>query len=252
MRGRLLVVGIVLAAAVAVWAGDFWVEKDYQRWSEKECRKLLEDSPWARGRVLSEVYITPLQTGPTDPMSQADASDPTQRERQGNPRIEYRAQLRSALPIRQAMVRLQQIRQGYDQMSPEQKQAFDAEAEKFLSASFADTVVVYVGYTTTVQGDDRELAFYWQKQTTETLKNFVFLIGGKGQKIPMLRYAVAEAGRAFQFVFPRVYEEQPVLESTDKNLKLDFEHPGVRGQGKQRILLEFPVKKMLVQGALVY
>jgi len=247
-----MVVGIVLAAAVAVWAGDFWVEKDYQRWSEKECRKLLEDSPWARGRVLSEVYITPLQIGPTDPMSQPDAGDPTQRERQGNPRIEYRAQLRSALPVRQALVRLHQIRQSYDQMSPQQKQAFDTEAEKFLSVSFADTVVVYVGYTTTVQGDDRELAFYWQKQTTDTLKNFVFLIGGKGQKIPMLRYAVAEAGRAFQFVFPRVYEEQPVVEATDKNLKLDFEHPGVRGQGNQRILLEFPVKKMLLQGVLVY
>jgi len=252
MRARLLVVGIVLATAAAVWAGDFWAEKEYRRWSEKECRNLLEDSPWARGRVLSEVYITPLQTGPTDPMSQADASDPTQRERQGNPRIEYRAQFRSALPVRQAMVRLQQVRQGYDQMTPEQQQAFDAEAEKFLSVAFADTVVVYVGYSATVQGDDRELAFYWQKQTTDTLKNFVFLIGGKGQKIPMLRYAVAEAGRAFQFVFPRVYEEQPVVEPTDKSLKLDFEHPGVRGQGKQRILLEFPVKKMLLQGALVY
>jgi len=40
---------IVLSCGVAAaQSKDFWQVKDYRQWNEKECKKLLEDSPWAQ------------------------------------------------------------------------------------------------------------------------------------------------------------------------------------------------------------
>jgi len=176
---------LFLLAGNPVGAGEFWQEKDYRRWSEKECRKLLENSPWATRYILDRVIIE--QVFPPQLES-------TERGREGHPQVEYQVQFRSARPIRQALARLAQINQKYDQMPPEQQQAFDRKAEEFLAASFPDTVILHVGYSSNVQVDDRDLARHWQIQTTEMLKNFVYLIGSEGEKVPLLRYTVAEGG----------------------------------------------------------
>ncbi len=234
---------VALCSLAAVQGGEFWHKKDYQQWSERECKKLLEDSPWAKSYTLSQVFITPLQDNESDTLA---------RERQENLRFTYRVQFRSALPVRQAMVRQMQIAQKYDQMSPEQKQQFDQRAAEFLSARFPDTVVVHLSFSTNVQQDDREVARYWQAQTTETLKNSTYLIGPKGEKVELQRYTVTEAGRAFQFTFPRQYQGHPLVGPQDKTLKLEFKHPRVRTQGEVRVLIEFRVDKMLMQGEVMY
>jgi len=38
----------VLFAAVAVYAGDAWKDKDYQSWDQKDVDKILKDSPWSK------------------------------------------------------------------------------------------------------------------------------------------------------------------------------------------------------------
>lgn len=193
----------------------------------------------------------------------------TERGREQRPQILYRVQFRSALPIRQALIRLQQIANNYDRMPPEQKQAIDQKAAQLLSGRFAETVVAHVAYSSNVAVNDREMAQYWQRQTTETLKNFVFLISPKGDKIPLLRYTVSQgASREFQLIFPRQYEGRPLLSPQDKTLKLEFVHPRITGpiesravqpesrsnnvQNESRVLLEFKVDKMVLQGEVVY
>jgi hypothetical protein len=222
-------------------SGNFWNSKDYKQWSEKECKKLLESSPWANDYTITQVLIEPLQNSSTE------------RAREQRPEIKYHAQFRSALPIRQALVRLSQITQGYEQLLPEQKQLFDKQSEEFLTHSFLDTIVLYVQYSSNVQVDDRDLMQFWRKQTTETLKNFVFLIGSEGQKIPLQKYSVGDgAKRDFQFTFPREYEGRPVISVNDKSLKLEFSHPKVGGHTPARILIDFKVGKMRVQDKVVF
>ena len=41
-------VGVWLLAGVALVAADFWEEKDFMTWSDKEVEKMLTDSPWAK------------------------------------------------------------------------------------------------------------------------------------------------------------------------------------------------------------
>lgn len=231
----------ILPLTVIAQSGNFWDTKDYRKWSEKECRKLLESSPWANEYTITQILIEPLQNASTE------------RAREQRPEIKYQAQLRSALPIRQALVRLSQINQKYDQLSPEQKQTFDKQTDEFLTRQFPDTVILYVQYSSNVQFDDRDLVQYWRKQTTDTLKNFVFLIGSDGRKIPLQKYTVGDgAKRDFQFVFPREYEGRPLVTAQDKSLKLEFQHPQVGGHNPARVLIDFKVEKMVTQGQVVY
>lgn len=263
-RGLGLLLGMVLLGSVAAGAAEYWEKKKYAQWTAKECQKLLDDSPWAKKYVLSETRITPLGESP---VAAAPPSDPTAMSappgasdtnvgltaRQPNTRLVYHVQLRSALPIRQALVRRAQLRQNYDTMMPEQKQAFDQEAAKFLNAEFPETVLVYVTFESNVDFDNRELRRYWKLQTTSTLKNFVYLVGSEGAKAPLQHFIMGEEdAQAFRFVFSRQVEGKPRVTAQDKRLQLEFIHPNLRAQGEKRVLVEFKLNKMLVDGQLTY
>jgi hypothetical protein len=66
MRTRITALLLLLLAAPAVAISDFWAKKDFTRWSERECRKLLEDSPWAKRYTMRQILIEPLQTDSTE------------------------------------------------------------------------------------------------------------------------------------------------------------------------------------------
>jgi hypothetical protein len=239
----------LLSAFAAAQAKDFWQAKDYRQWTEKECKKLLENSPWAQDYTLEQTYIEPLQSSSL-PGGQASTGE---RGREPNTKMGYQVQFRSALPIRQALVRQQMLNEKSEQAPPEKKQEFDEQAEKFLSANFADTVLVHVSYNANVQVYDRELARYWHGQTTETLKNTTFLIVANGQKIQPIRYTTSTgAGREFQLIFPRQVNGQPLVGPKDKPLKLELKHPRTGDQNEQHVLIEFKVDKMTMQGNVIY
>ena len=245
MKSKVILSGtlLVLLGSSVVWAGDPWKEKPYTEWTEKECRKLLQNSPWAKRYSLGGVIIEVIH--PTQ-------VEGVERVRESNPRMEYDVRLLSALPIRQALVRLQQINADYDKMSPGQRQAFDQKAETLLNRQYHDIVVVLVDYRSNTNMYDMEMARYWQQKTTETLKNFVFL-GGGGKLAPLLGYAAGQgSARTFQLVFPREHEGRPLLRPDSKSLRLEFLHPNIRGQGEVRAVVAFKVKKMLVEGEVVY
>lgn len=265
-KNVLFACGLTILLCGATQGQEFWEKKPYQEWSEEECRKLLTKSPWAQSHTLSQVIIQPLQspgapraaTNPMENIESARAPDPSARTdigraRQSRPELRYQAQFRSALPIRKAIVRLGRIKAKYDDLTPEQKKAFDQNAEAFLTKKFPDTLVLHVSYTSNVQLDERELARHWQSQTTDTLKNFVFLILPGGEKIPLSGYGVTQgAGREFQFVFPRTYEGRTLVRTQDKALQLEFIHPEIRDQKASRVLISFKTEKMLVNGEAVY
>ena len=235
-----LVLLLLLASVAAAQSKDFWEKKDYRQWTDKECQKLLEDSPWANRHIVSQVFIDPIHTNSTT------------RERQGNPKIVYRVQIRSATPVKQALVRLSQINGHYDEMSDDRRLFFDQIVEKLISANNPESVVMHVTYTANVQNDDRELSRYWHSQTTERLKNFVFLIGGAGVRVPLSIYKPGDGtSHEFQFIFPRDSKGRPLIGPGDKTLKLEFNHPSIRGAG-ERVLIEFKIEKMMMQGAPIY
>lgn len=237
---------ILLACAVAISAGaqtakDFWKQKPYTTWAETECRKLLEDSPWAQRHIIGREYIEPIGTVTGD------------RAHEKSPRIEYRAQIRSAAPIRQALVRQQQLAVKYDGMEPAERQAFDRQAREFLGVTFPDRIVVYVEYGSNVPAFQTDLARYWLSVPADQAKNIFFLITPRGERLqPMDFIKAGGGGGAFQLAFPRQVNGRPLLDAGDKELKFEFPHPNIGDLGESRVFLIFPVAKMVVNNAVAY
>lgn len=258
----LLALALQLVITAMGQGSEFWQRKDYRQWSQAECQKLLENSPWVKTHTLAQVVIESLQspqsaalpgvTAVPDPTVGPVTSATADRSREQRPEIKYSVQFRSALPVRQAMVRIMQIAQKYDQMQPAQKQAIDQNAEQFLAKRFPDTAVVFVSFTSNVREYQLDLSRYWQSQTTETLKNSVFLIASNGERIPPISYVWAGNGKDFQLVFPRAYKDQPAAAPGGKAIQLEFVHPRIRQQRESRVLLEFKLEKMMMQGDLVF
>jgi hypothetical protein len=235
---------IFLAAISAAFAADFWENKQYDKWSQRECSKLLENSPWARDFTLIDSSL----------QQSTKASDDGQQFQ-----IKYQMQFRSALPVRQGLVRQMQIAQKYDSLGPEQKQQFDQSAKSFLDSNFSDAVVVYVTYETNSQTKAMELARHWQSQTADLLKNTVFLRNSKGEQVPLAQFNPPQgAERSFQFIFPRQINGKPLVSPDDKSLMLEFAYPVVTVPGGYSTLgdgkgfMEFKPKKMVFQGNLEY
>lgn len=251
----LFLLAFILSTIPAAAGADFWEKKEYKEWSQKDCGKMLENSPWAQREEYTEVYV--------DASENSENSDRVAGNSASNgrpPFIRYQAQLRSALPIRQAIVRQTQIANKYDDMSPEQQQAMDKQTDAFLNANYDDYVVVYVSYETYHRNVTTELTNYWRTQNTDRLKFSVYLTGAKGVKVELLQYTVAEGAEAFQFVFPRKKDGRELIGPEDKDLTLEFSTPAagpIQPSGQKLFragtaFVEFKTKKMTYNDKLEY
>ena len=245
---RLVVSVLLVSLAVPALGADFWAKKPYQQWSKEETGRMLEESPWAT--TLSLGGVEDVLTGsnaPTTSSSQGHRGTSSSQgygEMETNPTISYNLQFRSAEPIREAMVRSSELNSHYDAMSAEQKTAVDANAASFLAVKFADRVVVSVTFKTNVQDYESQLRTYWGQRSLPTLSMSVFLDAGK-ERLSLISYTSKDD--TFQFVFPR-----PTKVSPDEKVGVEFIHPKIGRIGQQRILQEFSLKKMLVNGEPVF
>lgn len=222
-----------LYLAIPLFAAEFWSKKPYQNWSADETQRVLEESPWATTLTLGGIRSVASTIGtPTTKSSEG--------EMESDPSISYTLQFRSALPVRQAQVRSMQFGSHYDKMTKEQKAAFDASAEKFLAVSFPDRVIVSVTFHTNIGDYESLLRNYWASQSLAKLSMTVYL-NTKSDRLSLMAYSFKDD--TFQFTFPRPKQIDP-----DEKISVEFVHPRTNAIGQQRILQEFNVKKMLVNG----
>lgn len=235
-----LLLAVYLVIAPFVQAQGFWQKKEYQKWSQSECRQLLKDSPWAKSYAMGTVIFETVQ------------QESTVAGRDATPQITYQAQIWSARPIRQAIVRQQQLDPKYTKLSPEQKNTLDEKSAKFIDTEFPDTVVVQVIYATTSQAYERELARYWQSTSSEDLKRSINLIGAAGRFAPLQVTVAPGAGREMQLIFPRLYKGEPMIGPNDKTLGLELPHPAIGVLPGERVYIPFDVKKMIIDGKVIF
>ena len=261
---RPLLATILFAAfAASLFAADFWAKKPYTKWSVDDCERMLQDSPWAKTKTLS----TPLAHG--DSFGEfSDSEGATSSE------ISYSVQFRSAVPIREAIIRQAQLHSRYNKFTDQQKSGFDANAEKFLNQNFTDKVIVAVVFQSSSNSLLSLLRNYWERQSVATLHESVFLNAGK-ERLQLLGYACRDG--MIQFAFPR-----PQRLSDEELLSVEFVHPTLRGPdippasptlpappgkataaaatmpgllarlGEQRMLFEFKPAKMQLNGRLEF
>jgi hypothetical protein len=224
---------VICLTVPPAFGADFWAKKPYQTWSADETRRMLEDSPWA-----TTVSVNAIQTTVTS--GDAPLNRGYRGEMETDPTISYDLQFRSAQPVREAQVRTSQLNSKYDKMSVEQKAAFDASAGKFLAETFPDRVVVSVTFHTNVVNYESLLRNYWERQSLATLSMKAFLNAGK-DRLSLTNYSFKDD--TFQFTFPRPRQLDP-----DDKIGVEFLHPTIGRIRQQRILQDFSLKKMLING----
>jgi hypothetical protein len=122
-------------------------------------------------------------------------------------------------------------------MTADQKAAFDANAAKYLAATFPDRVLVAVTFHSEAQA---WLRGYWAGQSTAQLSTKVFLSANE-EKLGLTNYSFKDD--TFQFTFPR-----PTKVSPDGNISVEFAHPQFDRVHDRRIVQVFSLKKMQVDG----
>ena len=113
MTARIL--GVWVLAGTALIAADFWDEKDFTTWSDKEAQKILSDSPWAKqvrvpigGPSSGDGFSRGLGLGAVAPPPSGDGNSGRGNAFPESPqRIVLTVSWRSALPVKQAFVRTQ-------------------------------------------------------------------------------------------------------------------------------------------------
>ena len=113
-----------------LFSKDLW-DKPFNQWNRGEILKILNNSPWARVETIGSAMERDLESGRI-----GDAGAGARGERENFNKFTIR--FFSALPIREAYVRMFQISNNYDQMMPEQRQEFDARFNRALGLDVKD------------------------------------------------------------------------------------------------------------------
>jgi hypothetical protein len=223
-----------LSFAAALSAKDFW-EEPFDKWSREQVMRMLSDSPWAQSETFTGTV---------------DAKDAGLR---GEKELYWRFTIRffSALPVREAYVRMARLMNNYDQMSAEQRQELDKRFQRALSLDVTDRVIVSIDYDSNNPDAMREYRQMFEQLTADRLKQSVYLITRRLGRVELREYFPPSAdGTGAKFVFPRTVNGQPVFMPEDKEIRFDFELP--RPTSNFHISLPFKSAKMAYQGQLSY
>lgn len=236
-RQRLLFRCLLVCGCCALLSGTGCAQfggKQYQQWTAKEAEGLLINSPWAQTRADL------VGVGWRDPQTAA-----------ANTAITIR--LRSALPVRQALVRLRQLKNSYDKKSDSEKTAIDAREKPLLECSeCADYYMV----TMSPGPDSRSgIAGYLFNPmlTFDRLKLEVRIKNEKGETRELAKFTQPKfAEDTAVFFFPRLNSKgEPLVSPANRKLTITFD-PEVFGWAKGIIKFEFDVAKMVINGQVVF
>ena len=239
MRRHLTVsiMAVFSLALLTTAADDFWVKKDWKQWTVSDCKKLLESSPWAvRKMVENESNVNRLPSAANganaDTALNKDAGE-----------VNYIVQIRSAVPIRQALIRQQQIEKQYDKMSDADKKAFDAQMDQTFPLG-DDRVIVHVKYSGTREQLAADISKSWKSIPADTVPADMILISSSGAKAtPVTFVADPKGGDEFELTYPR-----SALGAGFKSFKLQIPHPALGDFGASKVMVEFKLDKMTFDG----
>ena len=237
-------------AAITSRADDFWLKKDWKTWSKSECKKMLEESPWAKRFLVDNNSVDtslPLITRHPGDTPGLSVSHP------GAGEITYFAEIISATPVREALIRQRQIEQKFDKMNDAEKSAFDAKMEKQLSFIKENTIAVRVVLNASKPALADAANGYWQSLPASTAPPSTFLITEKGAKIPPLTFTfIKDSETEIDLTFPRGVRAEPLIAPDAKSFKLQFPHPAIADYPERNVTVQYGLDKMMWNGKLVY
>ena len=211
----------------------FGTQEAYQSWSLTQAIQVLNSSPWARHETYTQV-ISGVGSGVSGEKEIFNT---------------FYVRFLSAKPLREALVRVQQLEFGYEELSDGDRQRFDQFARDSLLSGFGDWIVVAVSFRSNDPNEESSVRRFFEKETPETLKNKAFLSTEQFSQVRMHTYfPPRDEGIGAKFVFPRESDGAPIVSETSESITFELlDVPAA----SPRLRARFRVKDMLVNGKLV-
>ncbi|HEV3218681.1 MAG TPA: hypothetical protein VGZ48_02860 [Candidatus Acidoferrales bacterium] len=249
-RGAILLT-LALAVMFSVCSGTDlphkpWLEKDWTQWTELDCNIVMGwESPWSHATEVPGYSMN----GP-----RVSAANGTL------------VQLRSALPIRQALLRKLQLDSRYDKMKPDKKQAFDEAHTHDLDP--IDQVRVYIVNSSfepppvgTV-GGDRVLGPAPGTQAALRLADGTLVQPIQTNQVKYESGTSNSFEDQFEYLFPRTVAGNPLFSSTNSSLRIELGAPLVVDKKTHQVITQefrdagrwyqFKIANMMYKGKLEY
>jgi hypothetical protein len=226
MCGALIATATVLA--VRIDAQESWSKKAFTHWSKSEAEAVLNDSPWAKKQELRIKFDRETQKAAgsySGISSSAAAQSQTEVTSQMPVDFIFTLRLRSALPMRQALVRLKALETNVDKMTEQQAVAFDTQMKGLLEcpACAANYVVTLSSKSNNSPGADAVYATFKGARLAD-LQRYVYLANERGERRPLVHFAPPKVpGDEAVFFFPRADEKgAPLLTVDNKELLINL------------------------------
>jgi len=249
---------MLVTLPVVLWAKDFWEDKPFTSWSEKEALRILSDSPWGKTEHVTVVgnqwgpgqpgnpstlptrTIPPASgdgTGasvPGDPQSggrtgAAETPGPYSGEAESGSRsIPFQVSWYSSTKVRQAIGRLGQLQGGVT----------NEQLNSFVQQPLGDHIIA-------VSGPAMNLL---DQATPEMIKTRSFLVSKKqkSKRLALKEYTPAKQRKdGFAvFTFSQELDGKPALDVSDEEVQFVIDLPGLGIKSK------FKLAKMMTDGKL--
>jgi len=157
--------------------------------------------------------------------------------------VNYIVQIRSAVPIRRALIREQQIERQYDKMTDAAKKEFDGQMDQLYNPH-DDVIVIHVKYSATRDELAADISKSWKSIPADTVPADLNLLASNGSRAtPIIFTADPSGGDGFLVTYPR-----NMLGEGFKSFKLQIPHPALGDFGASKVFVEFKLDKMTFEG----
>jgi hypothetical protein len=200
MRVKTFIVLFTMLAVPSSWLfGQFWEEKSYTRWTEKEARRFLEDSPWS----YDYKWVTSNNIGESVRYGVDNEREIT---------TIFRLSLFSAHVVRQAYVAM--VARGDVRKFNKYRNFIGRDYDEIVVALTLDSVPVGASTLLEVQNQLEQLS-------TPQLASRTYLATDSGKKVYLKKYIPPTPdGTGAKFVFPKwLPDGRPFLTAEDGQVK---------------------------------
>ena len=227
LRKLIGLIASIGALIASVGAQDRLPKKPFAQWSRSDAEAILYNSPWA---VRNEVRIkfdkeTQVAAGSYSGVSSAAAAQSqTEVTSQAPVDFIFTLRLRSALPVRQALVRLRQL-ESDRKMSDQERTSYDARTKGLLEcpACANNYVITLSSKSTNSPGADAVYTLFKGGRLAD-LQRYVYIANERGERRQLIHFIPPKAsGDEATFYFPRLDDHgAPLLSPENKELLINL------------------------------
>ena len=241
------VVCAVLLCSSLVFAGIApaqKAEKSWTEWTEKDAEKILGGSPWAQAQVdtdTSEMFFSPSN----DPRARGRTQSTDGQRTESGARnqavnVKFIVRFFSARPVRQALVRLMELK---NKPEPDMVERMHA----FANVKSSDSIILTLSVESTDQRYTGPAMQAMGSAITATLKNETYL-ERDGKRHFLHEYVPpGQDGFGARFIFLRNVEEQPFINGNSGEVRFVTKYPN-----GMKVDRRFKLSDMIYEGQVEY